>query len=124
MRVKTDLFQINGKPLYAPDADMAMNFEDLDAPDSSRDESGVMHRIVVRYKVGSWEFNYSDLTQEEYAYTLSVLPNSGSFAFTHPSRGDCTKAETTTAYCSKHSIVWHSARTKTYRNLKFRIIEC
>lgn len=120
----TDLFKINGQPLIPPDEDVAMSYEDLDSSDSGRDESGVMHRVVVRYKVGTWSFEYSHITQEEYAYMLSVLPNAGSFTFTHPSRADCAKTETCKAYCSKYSIVWHSARTKDYRNFKFNIIEC
>lgn len=124
MKTKTNLYQINGMPLFAPDEDVPMSFEDLDSHDSGRDESGFMHRIVVRYKVGSWSFEYSHITQEEYAYTLSVLPNSGNFTFTHPKLTDCTQTESTTAYCSKYSIVWHSARTKEYRNFKFNIIEC
>ncbi len=124
MSSKTDLYQINGKPLFAPDEDISMSFEDLDSSDSGRDESGYMHRVVLRYKVGTWAFEYSHITQEEYAYMLSVLPAAGSFTFTHPSLTDCTQAEQTTAYCSKYSIVWHSARTKDYRNFKFNIIEC
>lgn len=121
---RTDLFAIDGMALIPPDEDVAMSFEDLDASDSGRDESGNLHRVVVRYKVGTWSFEYSHITQEEYAYMLSVLPNAGSFNFTHPSLTNCDKLETTRAYCSKYSIVWHSARTKDYRNFKFNIIEC
>ena len=120
----TELFKINGKPLIPPDEDMALSFEDLDSSDSGRDESGTMHRVVVRYKVGTWSFEYSHITQEEYAYMLSVLPDTGAFSFTHPSRTAQDTPETCKAYCSKYSIVWHSARTKDYRNLKFNIIEC
>ena len=120
----TELFKINGKPMIPPDGDMALSFEDLDASDSGRDESGIMHRVVVRYKVGTWAFEYSHITQEEYAYMLSILPNAGTFTFTHPSLADGTKAATCKAYCSKYSIVWHSARTKDYRNFKFNVIEC
>lgn len=124
MRAKTNLFKINGSPLFAPDADMELSYEDLDASDSGRDESGVMHRIVVRYKVGSWQFEYSHITQAEYEYMLSVLPDSGEFTFTHPKRKNPSQTETTKAYCSKYSIVWRSAVTGDYRNFKFKIIEC
>jgi len=124
MNTLTHLYQINGRPLFAPDADVQMSFEDLDAADSGRDESGVMHRIPVRYKVGSWQFSYSSLTQEEYAYLCGILPRAGSFTFTHPASDDCTRTESCTAYLSGYSIVWHSARTKDYRNLKFTVIEC
>lgn len=120
----TDLYKIDGKPMPVPDEGIEMSFEDLDDAQSGRDESGFMHRIVVRSKVGVWNFNYSHLTQQEYAYLLSILPTGGSFTFTHPSQEDSTVSRDTTAYLSKYGIVWHSARTNTYRNLKFSIIQC
>ena len=113
----TELFQIEGRPLPVPDADISMSFEDLDAPQSGRDEAGFMHRIPVRRKVGVWEFQYSVLDGETYRYLQEILPTGGSFRFT------CPEGEVE-AYLSRYSIVWHSARTDTYRNLKFSIIEC
>lgn len=113
----TYLFQIDGKPLPVPDADISMSFEDLDAPQSGRDESGFMHRIQVRRKVGVWEFSYSVLDGETYRYLREILPAGGSFRFT------CPEGEVE-AYLSRYSIVWHSAKTDTYRNLKFSVIQC
>lgn len=124
MNTLTDLFQINGKSMLAPDENVEMSFEDLDASDSGRDESGVMHRIVVRHKVGVWNFHYSSLTQEEYAYMLSILPKTGCFTFTYPMLSDATKKESCNAYLSNYSILWQSAKTGQFRNLKFRIIAC
>lgn len=124
MNTLTDKFQINGKPMLAPDADVAVSWSDLDAADSGRDESGYMHRIVARHKVASWSFVYSRLTQQEYAYMVSILPQSGSFTFTHPRLTDPAVTEDTAAYLSQYSIVWHSAKTGEYRNLKFHIIQC
>ncbi len=63
MRRTTDLFTVNGQPMLAPDEEIGISYEDLDASDSGRDESGVMHRIVVRQKVPSWTFSYSHLTE-------------------------------------------------------------
>ena len=120
----TNIFQIDGSPMFPPDEDMELSFEDLDDSDSGRDESGYMHRIVVRYKVGTWSFVYSHITNEEYAYMCSLFDGKSEFIFTHPSRLDCESSEDTTAYCSKYGIVWHSAKTKDYRNFKFNIIEC
>lgn len=120
----TQLYQIDGAPLLAPDAGVEMSFEDLDAAESGRDEAGFMHRIVVRSKVGVWNFTYSHLTEKEYAYLLSVLPTGGSFTFTYPALGNSSKLTHTTAYLSRYGVVWHNARTKDYRNLKFSIIEC
>lgn len=124
MNTITELYQINGKPMLAPDENVEMSFEDLDSSDSGRDESGIMHRIVVRQKVGTWTFTYSQLTQEEYAYMLSILPTAGCFTFTHPSLADCENTETCTAYLSNYSVAWHGVKTKGYKNLKFSIIEC
>ena len=117
MREKTTLFTVNGNPILVPDGDISVSYEDLDSADAGRDEAGFMHRSVVRYKVGVWEFSYSNLTGEEYRYLLSVLPKAGSFLFPHP-QGQ------TVAYLSRYSIVYHNARTDTYKNLKFSIIEC
>lgn len=120
----TELYKINGKPMPVPDEGVEMSFEDLDDAQSGRDASGFMHRIVVRNKVGVWNFSYSHLTQQEYAYLLSILPTGGSFTFTHPSQEDSGISQDTSAYLSKYGIVWHSAQTNTYRNLKFSIIQC
>ena len=40
----TNLFQIDGKSLYAPDCDIEPSYSDLDSSDSGRDEAGFMHR--------------------------------------------------------------------------------
>ena len=122
--VLTELYKIDGKPMVAPDADVRMSFEDLDGAQSGRDESGYMHRILARRKVGVWEFSYSHLNREEYAYMMSVLPTGGSFLFTHPGIKDSAVPEQTRAYISKYGITWHSARTDSYRNLTFSVIEC
>ena len=120
----TELYCIDGKALVAPDADVEMSFEDLDSAQSGRDESGYMHRIVVRSKVGVWNFSYSHLTGAQYRYLLSVLPRGGSFRFTYPDPENPGARKHTTAYLSKYGVVWHSARTDTYRNMQFSIIEC
>lgn len=123
MRTKTNLFKINGVPLYAPDQDMEMSFEDIDSADTGRDQAGYMHREVVRYDVGKWMFSYASLTKAEYKYMESIFPRSGSFEFTHPSLDDPDVLETTSCYRSKRSFVWRSAKDGKYKNYKFDIIE-
>jgi hypothetical protein len=120
----TELYQIDGKSLVAPDQDVEMSFEDLDGPQSGRDESGFMHRILVRSKVGVWNFRYSHLTGAQYRYLLSVLPETESFVFCYPDPMEPGLQKTTTAYLSKYAAVWHNARTDTYRNMQFSVIEC
>lgn len=118
------LYAIDEKPLLTPDAGVQMQFTDLDSDESGRDESGYMHRIVKRHKVGVWSFQYESLTQQAYSYMLSVLPSGGTFLFTYPDPCDPSHSKTVRAYLSKYGITWYSAKTGLYRNLKFDIIEC
>lgn len=120
----TQLYLLDGKPMVAPDQDVEMSFEDLDGAQSGRDQSGYMHRILVRRKVGVWTFSYSHLTGAQYRYLLSILPTGGSFTFTYPDPQTPGNSKKTTAYLSKYGVVWHSAKTDTYRNMQFSVIEC
>lgn len=124
MRAKTELFKINGVPMLVPDAEVAVSFSDLDASDSGRDEGGFMHRIVVRYKVGSWKFTYSHLTEEEKQYMESLFPDTASFLFQHPSHRNSGVMEETRCYRSKYDISWKNARTGLWSGYGFSIIEC
>ena len=119
-----EFFKVNGKPMFAPDEDVAISYNDLDGSESGRDEGGYMHRIVVRYNVGTWSFEYSEITEEEKQYMESLFPTAPDFDFTHPDRVDPAKMVTSRCYRSKYGISWHNARTGKYRNYKFNIIEC
>ena len=112
----TNLFQIDGKSLYAPDCDIEPSYSDLDSSDSGRDEAGYMHREVVREKVATWPIAYSCLTDDEYKYTIGLFAGKATFQFTHPKAGSSTETETTTCYCSKYGIAWHNAKTKQWKN--------
>ena len=124
MRTFSTEFFVNGKPMLAPDADVGHSYEDLDDAASGRDESGVMHRLVARYKVGVWEFSYGFLTDEEKRYMESLFPDAPSFVFTHPSRIDSALAEDTVCYRSKYSLSWRNARTGLWSGYGFSVIEC
>lgn len=124
MRAKTELFKINGVPMLAPDAEVVASYEDLDAADAGRDESGYMHRIVVRYKVGSWKFEYAHLTEAEKQYMERLFPDTGTFRFQHPSRLDAAKSEETICYRSKYALSWKNAKTGLWSGYGFSIIEC
>ena len=124
MRAKSDLFTINGKPMLVPDEDVAVNYEDLDSSDSGRDESGVMHRVVVRYKVASWKFSYSHLTEEEKRYMESLFPEAATFTFGHPSRTDAAVLEETQCYRSKYGISWKNAKRGLWSGYSFSVIQC
>ena len=124
MRKTTDLFLINGRPLLVPDENVEISIEDIDASDSGRDESGVMHRFVVRQGVGKWTFSYARLTREEYAYMESLFAGNSTFLFQYPDCGGDGQQASVTAYRSKHGIVWQSAATGQFCNYQFSIIGC
>ena len=115
-------YKINGKSMLIPDEDVSLSLADLDSSDSGRDESGIMHRIVVRERVATWGFNYSQLTTEEYKYMRSLFAGKPEFTFTY--RNLDGKIVSTKAYCSNDSITYHNARLGLYQNFKFNIIEC
>lgn len=124
MRSFADFFRINGKLMFAPDADVAVSYADLDSDESGRDEGGVMHRIVVQYKLGTWSFSYSSITEAEKQYLERLFGNTPDFEFTHPGRIVAGKLETTRCYRSNYSISWKNALTGEWRNYKFNIIAC
>lgn len=124
MKSFVEFFLVNGKPLFAPDADVVITYTDLDSEESGRDEGGVMHRIVVQYKMGTWSFTYSHITEEEKRYIESLFPNEPDFQFTHPGRIDVSTKEVTRCYRSNYSIAWKNAITGEWRNYKFNIIAC
>ena len=122
MNTVTELFRINDVPMLAPDAGVEVSYSDLDAADSGRDESGYMHRLVVRHKIPTWQFSYTHLTADEYTYLRSILPREGTFCFTYPSEDG--GLETTEAYLSQYTVLWQDLQQGTYRNLKFSIVGC
>lgn len=124
MRQKVDFYQVDGQPMPAPDEEPEFSFSDLDSSDSGRDESGVMHRIVVREKVGTWSFSYAHLSDEDLAYLRNLFAGKAQFTFTHPVFGSSNATESCTAYMSQYSAVWKNQRTGQWRNFKFNIIQC
>ena len=124
MRAKTSLFQINGVPMLAPDENVEVSYQDLDASDAGRDESGFMHRMVVRHKVASWKFTYTHLTEEERRYMENLFGDGDTFTFTHPTRQDASKNQQTLCYRSGYDISWRNAKTGLWSGYGFSVIEC
>ncbi|MBR4016478.1 MAG: hypothetical protein IKK11_01520 [Oscillospiraceae bacterium] len=122
MRATTELFMIDRIPMLVPDENVEISAEDIDASDSGRDESGVMHRFVVRRGVRKWTFSYAYLTEEEYRYMESLFAGADTFLFAFPDRNGNPKE--VMAYRSKYGILWHSAATGQYRNYQFNVVEC
>ena len=122
MRKTTELFKINGLPMLAPDAEVEVSYEDIDAADAGRDQAGFMHRIPVRTKVASWNFVYDTLTEEEKNYMENLFGDGATFSFTHPDRtGTATQSQ---CYRSKYSITWKNARLGLWRGYSFTVIQC
>ena len=121
---KTTLFTVNGQPFWAPDADVSMSFEDLDGAEAGRDESGFMHRQVVRHKVGTWNFQFAAITEAQRQYMEGLFPQEGTFLFGYPDPRDASQTAYCVAYRSKYGISWRNAKTGDWRNYSFSIIEC
>lgn len=117
MREKISEILIDGKEILMPDRDIEITRTDLDDTDSGRDESGVMHRFILRERVQTWAIPYDYLTAEEYEYMKSLTAGKAEFPFTY-------FGEEYTAYCSNDSITLRNAKTGEYRNFTLKIIEC
>ena len=106
-RTKTNAFQIDGKPMPAPDRDIEASFEDIDASDSGRTLDGVMHREVLRFDVAKWPVVYSTLSAADYNYLQSLFRGKKEFQFTFPTPAG---PKTVTAYRAK----WGDCIEKLY----------
>ncbi len=124
MRKTTSIFLIDGLPMLAPDANMEMTIEDVEAPDTGRDESGLLHRFLLRHGIGKWNFSYARLTRQEYEYMEKLIAGKATFRFTHPDCADAGQPREITAYRSGHKILWQSAVTGEFGDYSFCIIGC
>ena len=114
--------QIDDKPILVPDQDMEIEYNDLDSDETGRDESGVMHRIVLRHGVRKFQLSYETLTREEYLYMRSLFEGKREFKVSYRDHdGEVAEFQ---AYHSSHSITIRNARTGLYKNYKISIIEC
>ena len=115
-------FLIDSQPILLTDAGVQINLEDLDSSESGRDESGVMHRIVLREKVRKYSLPYETLSKDEYMYMLSLFAGKPTFEVTkREPDGQIVKF---TAYCSKVGISLFNKRTGEYKSMTLNIIEC
>ena len=117
MRALDPVFTVDGIPMLTPDGAVEISWQDLDSDAAGRDESGFLHRAVLRRGVRTWGFTYGVLTSGERAYLQSLFEGKDTFTFTSD-EGTCT------AYCARGEVrLWN--RTKgVYKGMKFNIIEC
>ena len=121
MRNKYYEYQVDGKPILVPD-NVEIGENDIDAEDSGRDESGIMHRQVLRERVKTWGFSFAVLSRMDYRYLNHLFAGKADFEFKY--RGLDGQPVKTRAYCSKLSVTQYNAKLGIYKNLKFNIIEC
>ena len=69
----TQGYTLQGKALPAGGV-VTVKQADLDAPETGRDESGYLHRVVLRHGLRTWEFSYRDLTAAQLAALQALLP--------------------------------------------------
>ena len=113
---------IDGLPVLVPDGPLEMEYTDLDSADTGRDESGVMHRILLRSGVRKLVLRYESLSREEYRYMQSLFAGKATFEVTYRDH-DGFPAQFR-GYHSNHAIQIQNARTGHYTDCKFALIEC
>ena len=115
-------YLVDGKPMLAADQGVVLKYADLDSQDAGRDESGYLHRSVLRERVRTWGFTYGVVTGEELSYLTDLFAGKPTFLFRF--RNAQGQEECCRCYCSNHSVTFQNRRTGLYQNLKFNIIEC
>lgn len=113
---------IDGDPILVPDADINLEYNDLDSEESGRDESGIMHRIVLRRGVMKMVIPYGNISRKDYLYMESLFDGKSEFMVTY--RDHDGSIATRRCYRSKHGVVIRNTRTGLYRNYSCSIIEC
>lgn len=73
IRQLSDLYKINGQPIYAPDRGCKVQFESGAAEGSGRTDDFVMHITWVRRIMRKVYMTYSAMTDEEIAFILDKV---------------------------------------------------
>lgn len=120
-RKLTQDFKIDETPMLMPDEGIEISCEDLE-DGTIRDESGYIHRCVLRSEVKKWKFSYAVLTAEEYAYVKKLLQGKPTFQFSYKDEDE--KMQTVKAYCKQTSASWWNSRRRLFKNLQFEVLEC
>ena len=105
MRQKIENFTVDGKPLLLPDGPVEARCTDILSPESGRDESGRLHRFVLRNKLRSWKFAYRDLTGEEKTYLQALTFLFGAAIAASAKRKDHHKHKQQTSKLFEHKTL-------------------
>ena len=123
---RTSLLQIDGQNLPLPNESPKIQYTDVESSDSGTDEGGYYHREVLRFDVMSWTLEYSNLSNADCAYLLSLLRGKSTFQFTFPVSDDgegVTKTETRTCYCSNYGAAVFRLRMGIWSDISINIQE-
>ena len=95
----TNEYYMDGVPLPAGGVAVC-RAQDLEAGDTGRDESGYLHRWVLRRGLRRWEMAYRDMADRDARELLGSLPQKDSFLLTCP-EGEvlCHLKEITDRHC-------------------------
>lgn len=115
-------FLIDGKPVLMPDAGISISASDMETEDSGTDESGVLHRFLLREKVRSFSLAYDTLTLEEYRYMRALIR--GKTTFTVKYRDPDGMPAQMIAYCTGYSLSLHNAKLGLFKGFTLEIMEC
>ncbi len=69
----SNVWKINGQPIYAPSLETQVDYESLADENSGRSDDGVMHIKWIRRKMCKVYLKYPAMTAEELAYMLRLV---------------------------------------------------
>ena len=118
----TNMYQINGRPLPAPDENVDTRYEDLGG-EGLLDEAGFLHRKALRRGVTTWVLRYSYLSRQERDQIMGLL-DAEVFRFTHPDRLNPARPDESLCYLAGCSESLHSAVEGSYRNVELTVRQC
>jgi len=116
------LLLIDGVQILPPDADVQLQLRDLEDCASGLDESGFLHRRLLRSGLKGWSLRYSFLSRAQYRYMESLFAGKAAFTVTYVDADGGEK--TCTAYRTHHTVTVYDARRGWYRSYGFDILQC
>lgn len=121
MNKLTNLYLVDGVPIYSPHGQVQESQEDLLDDNSGRTDDGVMHVQWVRSQVKKFQLGYNVLSSAEYEYMKNLLLGK-TFVFTYWKNG---QAQTMNAYCTSSggALNYVSATAGRYLDVSFEISE-
>ena len=120
----SNIYKVNGIPIYEPSYKVSEEEDSLADENSGRTDDGVMRINWIRTSIKKWNLVYQGLTHQEFAYMRNLLQGKSNFTFTGLFHGSIIS---TSCYCSKNSGVAYSyspsGQHNYYIDVSFNIIE-